>query len=160
MKKLQKIDYLNILFWLSVVLGLVGGLFYDITYGFVACGIISILIAYVMIDSCIKDTIGVGLVSFLMFNIVYFFILLIVSNTIDAKEKIISEDIYNIRLLENETIVYQSDTLRTNRDVGLYYKCKLENCSSFVEIVYTHVPTNTLWAENIFLASRVKRATK
>ena len=91
----------------------------------------------------------------------YIFILLIISNFIDTKEKIISEDIYNIKLLENETIVYQiNDTIKTRREPGLYYKCKLENCSSLVEILYTRVPSNTLWAEDIYLGSKVKYTIK
>ena len=162
MKKLQKIDYLNILFWSSVAVGLIGGLFYDIIYGFIACGIISIIMSYTIYSySDTIDILGVGFISFLMFGLFYIIIIFSTASIIDTKEKIISESVYNIRLLENETIVYQThNKIETKRDSGLYYKCKLENCTNLVEIIYTRVPTNTLWAEDIFIGSKVKYTTK
>jgi hypothetical protein len=95
------------------------------------------------------DIVGISVAVSLVLCVVYGGILVIMLSIIDY-DRITKEDIYPIKLLENEKIIYCiGDSLKINSNKELYYKCKLNNCSSFIIRTVQQKAKNSIFAKNL-----------
>jgi len=153
----MKIDKLVVLFWSIVCAGLYVSISINVWYGFIACLILSIFVTYTVKDDLLfNDIIGVCVTGFLIFSLILGVIISVLINVYEYDE-IQNEKSYKIKLLENETIVYERDNdLITVKDPALYYKCKLYNCSDFIIKVTEFKPKNKNIADNLSPDSKIE----
>lgn len=148
-------------FWITVVIGLIAGIFFNIYYGIVAWVVLGLILGLFLDNTKLSDRIGIGITAFIMFVILYGLAIVFISINIDSKIIVKNEIEYDIRLLENKTIVFETEnSIDTIENAELYYKCKLEQCSSLVKIEYIHEPANTMLAKNMFPRQYIKYDVK
>lgn len=154
-------NFTIISFWVTVSVGLIACIFFNIYYGIVACAGLGLILGIFLDNTKLYDRIGVGITTFIMFTILYGLAVVFTSLNIDSKIIVKNEIKYNIRLLENKTIVFETEnSIEAIENAELYYKCKLEQCSNLVKIEYIHEPTNTIFAKNMFPKQYIKYDVK
>lgn len=153
--------FLIVLFWITSCVGLIAGICFNIYYGIIACVLLGLILGFFIDFVKLSDRIGVGITTFIMVVISYGITIFFISFNINSKIIVKNETKYNIRLLENKTIVFETEnSIESIENAELYYKCKLEHCSNLVKIEYIHEPTNTIFAKNMFPKQHVKYDVK
>lgn len=151
------IEKLTILFYMTAGTGLFVGICINMWYGFIACLCLAIIMTYSRKNELnFGEIIGIGTTAFMLFTIILGVVLSVLMNTIEYDE-IVREKIYKIKLLENETIVYERNEQLINvKDRALYYKCKVYNCSDFVIKVAEFKPKSKYIAENLSPVNKIQ----